>query len=346
MSGNPHLIADLESLIGREGPIRFDRFMERVLYHPEHGYYMKRGNPIGREGDFYTSSEVDPAMGGLIARLFGAMAERIDGFEVLELGAGTGRLARDILETQPFRYSILERSGAMRERQREALGGMDIRWLDALPSRFRGCIFSNEFFDALPVRRFRRRGDGIREISVGPGFEEVETSPSSDVDLPSLREGATADISFEATEWVRRIGRTLEAGYHLAIDYGYPEREFFARTGGTLMCYRDHRADSDPYSNIGEKDITAHVNFTELTRAAAESGLETDGLVFQRDFLVGLGLLDVMAPLAEAATAASIRRLEALKTLLLPSMMGDRFRVLLQRKGVERAGLPGFQSAF
>jgi SAM-dependent MidA family methyltransferase len=318
--------------------------MEVVLYHPEHGYYMSRSNPIGAEGDFYTSSGVDPAMGRMLAGLFGSMAERVSGFRVLEIGAGTGLLARHVLETRRFEYAILERSRAMRDRQREILTGFDVEWADDLPSGFRGCVFSNEFFDALPVRRFRRRGDTVLEVYVGADLEEVEADPAPPVDLPDLRDGAAADVSFEASEWVRRIGGSLEAGYHLAIDYGYSDREFFARTDGTLMCYSGHRADSDPYTGIGEKDITAHVNFSELERAGAEAGLETDALVSQREFLVGLGVLDLIAPLAQAGDAASIRRLEALKNLVLPPMMGDRFRALLQRKGVGPSTLPGFGS--
>ncbi len=345
MAGNPHLIAEIESLIRREGPISFSRFMELALYHPEHGYYMTRSDRIGPGGDFRTSSEVDPAMGALLSRLFGVMAERVEGFEVLEIGAGTGLLARHILETRSFGYRILERSPAFRARQRETLRGFDIEWIDALPVRFQGCVFSNEFFDALPVRRFRRRNGRVREVFVGPGFEEIEAEPDPGVDLPGLLEGANADVSFEAADWVRRIGGAIGSGYHMAIDYGYPATEFYARTMGTLMCYRGHRADPNPYTEVGYKDMTAHVNFSELARAGEQAGLDTDALVFQREFLVNLGLLDLIGPLAEAGDAASIRRVQALKELVLPPLMGERFRVLLQRKGVPRTRLPGFGMA-
>lgn len=345
MAGNPHLIAEIESLIRQEGPIPFSRFMELALYHPEHGYYMTWSDRIGPGGDFRTSSTVDPAMGALLARLFGAMAGEVEGFEVLELGAGTGLLARHVLQTRRFPYRILERSPAMRARQRETLREFDVQWIDALPTGFRGCVFSNEFFDALPVRRFRRRNGRVREVFVGPRFEEVETDPSPGVDLPGLRDGADADVSSEAADWVRRIGGAIGAGYHLAIDYGYPGTEFYARVSGTLMCYRGHQADPDPYTDVGNKDMTAHVNFSELARAGAEAGLETDALVFQREFLVDLGLLDLIGSLAEAGDAASIRRVQALKELVLPPMMGERFRVLVQRKGLPRTWLPGFGRA-
>jgi len=134
----------------------------------------------------------------------------------------------------------------------------------------------------------------------------------------------------------------LARGYHLAIDYGYSRREFFARTRGTLMCYRRHQADEDPYVDPGEKDMTAHVNFSDLIDAGSAAGLDLVGFRSQKDFLVDLGLLDVMQGLAESGTADSIARLQLLKNLILPPMMGERFRVLCQRKGVPERTLPGF----
>lgn len=316
--------------------------METVLYHPEFGYYSSKRNPIGPDGDFYTSSNVDPAMGHLMARLFGEMASRIEGFTLVELGAGSGALARHILETRSFPYLILERSEAMQERQRETLSGFEVEWIDRLPDAIHGCVFSNEFFDALPVRRFIRKGGAIRELFVGADLQEVEGAPEMRIELPLLGEGCVADIAPEATEWVRRVGMAIVHGYHLAIDYGYLRGEFFSRRRGTLMCYRRHIADEDPYRDPGEKDMTAHVNFSDLIDSGREAGLELMGYRSQKDVLVDLGLLEIIQALAGADDARSVQRLQALKTLILPGMMGERFRVLLQRKGVGPMGLAGF----
>ena len=342
MSGNPQLIAHLDALLANRGRIPFSEYMETVLYHPEYGYYSRPDNPIGREGDFFTAANVDPAMGQLLAKLFGQMADRIEDFRVVEIGAGTGLLARQILETRPFPYSIVERSPAMRTRQRETLNGHAVEWSETLPDGIRGCVFSNEFFDALPVRRYTRKRSELRELFVGEGILEFEGEPEIPIELPLLQDEAVVDLSLEARRWIRRIGESIDQGYHLAIDYGYLAEELFARTSGTLMCYRNHRADEDPYSDIGLKDMTAHVNFSDLISDGAVAGLERANLCSQREFLIDLGLLEIMEPLALAADADSVRRLQALKNLLLPPMMGDRFKVLLQQKGLDSGRLPGF----
>lgn len=316
--------------------------MVLALYHPEYGYYQQEASPIGPEGDFYTAAELDPAMGHLLARLFQQMSLQIDGFSLVEIGAGTGRLARNILESHVFPYAIVERSWAMRRRQEKALEGFDVTWYEQLPEEIQGCVFSNEFFDALPVRRFTRRDGEVREIFVGERFSEVEGEPELPVALPLLREGGRADVSFEALDWMDRIARAIRCGYHLAIDYGYLREELFARPRGTLMCYRRHQAQENPYIWVGRQDITAHVNFSDLIERGAEAGLEKAGYRTQRHFLLDVGILDVMGPLAQRRDAASVARLQALKNLLLPPMMGDRFKVLLQRKGVRQTDLPGF----
>lgn len=338
--------AYLETLIAARGRIPFSEYMETVLYHPEFGYYSSPRNPIGPAGDFYTSSNVDPVIGQLLARLFDRMARAIPGFTLVELGAGSGLLARHILEARRFPYIIVERSEAMRARQREALSGLDVEWRSHLPEGVRGCVFSNEFFDALPVRRFVRRAGRLREIFVGSGLSEIEDDPESPVELPFLREGSMADIAPGAGEWTHAIAAAIESGYHLAIDYGYLRDEFFMQPRGTLMCYRRHVADEDPYQDPGEKDLTAHVNFSDLIDAGREAGLELVGFGTQMSFLVDLGILDFVQQLGGSRNPQEIQRLQALKTLILPPMMGERFRVLLQQKGAPPAltrSLPGFE---
>jgi SAM-dependent MidA family methyltransferase len=310
--------------------------MEEVLYHPEFGYYTSTRNPIGRQGDFYTSSDLDPIFAKLLARKFSQMAaalgEAPENFTILELGAGRGLLAREILTHQRFHYVILERSASMRKRQREHLQAFDVEWVDGLPQALVGCVFSNEFFDALPVRRIIRRNGTLREIFVTSEFSELEGDLQEPLDLP-LAEGQLADISTDARRWMARIAASLDRGYHLAIDYGYEDREFYARPRGTLMCYWQHQAVENPYIRIGEQDITAHVNFSDLIREGTVAGLATEEFCTQMDFLIKLGVLKELESIVPARTIEDIQRLAALKKLILPGGMGERFKVLLQRAG-------------
>jgi SAM-dependent MidA family methyltransferase len=332
---SPPLVTHLRARIRNEGPLSFRDFMEEALYHPEFGYYNSTRNPIGRQGDFYTSSDLDPIFGKLLARKFAQMASALglspEAFTIVELGAGQGLLARQILEHHHFPYRILERSAAMRERQRGSLQGCDVEWLEALPAGITGCVFSNEFFDALPVRRVICRNGALREIHVTSEFSEVEGDLQEPLDI-TLLEGQLADINTDARQWIKRIGASLDRGYHLAIDYGYLDREFYARPRGTLMCYWRHQAVEDPYLRIGEQDITAHVNFSDLIREGAAVGLTTEEFKTQMDFLVQLGVLKELEALMPADTAEAIQRVMAVKKLVLPGGMGERFKVLVQRK--------------
>jgi SAM-dependent MidA family methyltransferase len=310
--------------------------MEEALYHPELGYYTSSRNPIGKAGaDFYTSSDLDPIFGKLLARKFQEMAATLgmpeEAFTVLELGAGRGLLAREILQHARFPYRILERSEAMRQRQREMLAGLNVEWVSEMPAGLVGCIFSNEFFDALPVRRIVRRSGVLREVYVADDFVEVEGDLEELVDVP-LAEGQLAEISTEAPRWIARIAASLDRGYHLVIDYGYQDREFYARPRGTLMCYWQHQPSEDPYVRIGEQDITAHVNFSDLQRAGQSAGLATLSLTNQMEFLIEAGILKEIESLVPATTPEAIERLMAIKKLILPDAMGERFKILLQQK--------------
>lgn len=302
--------------------------MEEVLRF----YYAAPRNPIGVEGDFYTSADLDPIFGQLLAQQFREWAGRLDSFTVVELGAGKGVLARDILQHHPFPYMILERSPAMRRRQQELLQGYDVTWIDELPSGITGCIFSNEFFDALPVHRVVRRGDVLKEMYVSEDFEEIEGDVHPAVRAfckQDLQEGQVAEINLEAVRWIHKIAGTLARGYHVAIDYGYLRDEFYAQRRGTLMCYWQHQAEENPYIRIGEQDITTHVNFSDLME---EPSLETIHFSTQKDYLIQRGILTEMERLAVVGDAASMQRLLKIKKLILPGNMGERFKVLVQTK--------------
>lgn len=303
--------------------------MEEVLSH----YYASLRNPIGVEGDYYTSADLDPIFGQLLAKQFEKMSEGFQSFTLVELGAGKGLLARDVLQQRRFPYKILERSPAMRRRQQELLAGFDIEWIDEVPPGITGCIFSNEFFDALPVHRVVRRGGVLREIYVTESFEEIEGDLREPLEAP-LAEGQVADINLEARKWIRRIAACLDRGYHLTIDYGYLRDEFYAQPHGTLMCYWKHEAVENPYIHVGEQDITAHVNFSDLMDAGRGESLETRSFTSQMDYLISLGILPEIEKLATAGNAVSMQRLLRIKKLILPSAMGHRFKVLIQGKNV------------
>ena len=298
--------------------------MEEVLRF----YYSSESSPIGADGDFYTSADLDPVFGQLLAEQFQKWAASFDSFTVVELGAGKGLLARDILQRHRFPYMILERSPAMRRHQQELLGDYDVAWIDDLPQDLTGCIFSNEFFDALPVHRVIRRDGTLKEIYVTEHFEEVEKDLKKTIHLP-IHEGQITEINLDTRRWIKRIAESLTRGYHLAIDYGYLRDEFYAQPHGTLMCYWLHQAIENPYIRIGEQDITAHVNFSDLME---EPSLETVLFTTQKDYLIQLGILDQIEKLATAGDAVSMRRLLRMKKLILPSSMGERFKVLVQTK--------------
>ena len=321
----------LRTRISKAGPLSFRDYMEEVLYHPQFGYYTSSAPRIGTEGDFYTSSDVDPIVGRLLAKYFLEISSGFEDFTIVELGAGKGLLARDILSQHRFRYRILERSPSMRAHQESVLAGSGVEWVESLPANLTGCIFSNEFFDALPVHRFVGRGGGVKEIFVGPDFEELELEPSVPVQL-ELGKGQIADISLEARSWVRDIAGSISHGFHLAIDYGYLRKQFFEHKRGTLMCYWRHQAHENPYIHIGEQDLTAHVNFSDLIDEGAAAGLEMVRFVSQKDFFVELGILDEMQALAHRGDVDSIQRLLRMKTLIVPDRMGERFKVLVQKK--------------
>jgi SAM-dependent MidA family methyltransferase len=330
---NSQLITYLEHRIRENGPLSFRDYMDAVLYHPDFGYYTS-STRIGREGDFYTSSDLDPILGKLLANYFAQLAEGIDNFAVLELGAGKGLLARDILRHRRFRYQILERSSGMRSHQKSVLSSFDVEWLDDLPTEFSGCVFSNEFFDALPVHRFIGRAGGVKEIFVTEHLQESERDPGIPIDF-SLADGQIADINVEARLWIRRIAQSLRGGYHVAIDYGYLRDQFFSQARGTLMCYWRHQAHENPYINVGDQDITAHVNFSDLIDEGNAAGLDLVRFSSQKDFLVDLGILHEIQQLAYAGTAESMQRLLRMKNLIVPDRMGERFKVLVQEKNLK-----------
>lgn len=354
--------------IAARGPITFAEFMDACLYHPLYGYY-NREHPERPKGDYYTSPEVHPIFGRLLARQLREMWERLARppvFTVVELGAGKGCLARDILDWAhrqqddfrgALRYVAIERSRTRREALTQMLAGRGVEMVEELREigPVVGCVLSNEFIDALPVHLVVWERGRLREIFVtaeaGELCESIERPSCKELEAyfekqdVRLIEGQRAEINLKALERVREISQALERGFALTIDYGYRAKELYHpnRYSGTLLAYREHRTSARILDVPGEQDLTAHVNFTALIDAGTEAGLELTGVTTQGKFLMELGRENEFAELYEENEPES-QRFKArllLKSLIYPEGMGEIFKVLIQHKGLARPQLTG-----
>ncbi len=363
----------IHARLAEEGRITFADFMDAALYDPAGGYYMSRENSIGLEGDYYTSGDLDPVFGRLLARQFREMSESLGGgpFTLVEAGPGKGTVCRDVLkacieEAPDFasRLSVVlvEKSPAMVRCQREILEpwrdrGMHISWIDdvrALAAPVTGCIFSNELLDAFPVHRVRMTPSGLKEIFVracGEGFEEELGSPSTRALEEYFRrlgivlpEGYVTEVGLRAREWTRDAAAALKRGFFMTIDYGYVAEEYYhrSRKTGTLLCYSGHKLSENPYQRVGEQDITAHVDFTSVALAGREAGLAVAGFTDQMSFLMGLGIADDMERIASLpGFEPEHPRFLAMKQLMSPAGLGKKFKILILQKDVASARLAG-----
>ena len=362
----------LADRIRRFGPLTFADYMRECLYHPVHGYYSKAESK--RFADYYTSVDVHPIFARLLARQFAEMWENLGRpaeFTLVEAGAGVGRFAGHVLDfcaatLQAFydvlRYVAVERSASRREQaamhaKRHADGGHFGAWAEIPAHIPAGCLFSNELVDALPVHRVVMISGTLKEILVGfhdGRFVDVMATLSTCAISEyfaaqgiALGEGQHAEAGLEACDWITEIGRRLERGYVLTIDYGHPAAELFdeRHMRGTLLAYQNHRVSEDFYASPGEQDLTAHVNFTSLESWGKRSGLETAGFTSQTAFLLALGQGNEFADLYDEGQSETDRtkaRLQ-LKTLIHPEGMGERFQVLIQRKGDVSGRLTGLR---
>lgn len=303
------------------GPISFRRFMELALYYPEYGYYCRPArDPFGREGDFFTAEQVQPVFGRLIAArirtLYREMGEPSD-FSVVELGAGRGEMKEALSE---FRYIPIDVAAG------------------ELPESFRGVVFSNEFFDALPVHRVVWIDGEPRESLVewrNDGFEWAVGEPVTGAIreyalryFPDGVERISAEVNLDALEWMERISRSLISGYVFTIDYGYTVKEVRRFPDGTLMSYRRHTSSGEVLAQPGERDLTAHVCFTALEEQGTRLGFRTARFETLARTLLEAGEADQFAAALAGGEEVSLRL--QLKTLLFG--MGETFRTLLQQK--------------
>jgi SAM-dependent MidA family methyltransferase len=359
------------------GVIGFDAWMRLALYAPGLGYYSAGATKFGDSGDFVTAPEISSLFSGCLARQTADILRETGG-DVLELGAGSGRMAADVLtelaalDALPEHYYILEVSADLAQRQRAKIGSLPpelsrrVSWLDQWPERaMRGVVLANEVLDAMPVERFVLRGEpgaqsvralGVRLVGDGFGWQEMEASPELDhavhdildaLPLP-LPDGYVSEVCLAFQPWMASLGAVLERGVALLIDYGLPRAQFYhpQRTDGTLRCHFRHRAHDDPFLNVGLQDITAWVDFTRVAEAGHSAGLDILGFATQAGFLIGAGMESLLSTEMQIA-GDDLRRQAQLsgeaRRLLLPGEMGEIFKVIGLGRGVDE-GLAGFST--
>ncbi len=326
------------------GWLPFDRFMALALYAPGLGYYANAGRKFGlmpqSGSDFATAPEISPLFGRALARQVAQALAATGSSEVWEFGAGSGALAEQVLDELAAlgapvqRYTIVELSASLRQRQQERLAGPSgkVSWASEWPASLQGVVLGNEVLDAMPVQLLVWSGAQWLErgvVSTGPGLAFADQPTHLAPPVPAHFVADTVvEIHPQAEAFVRSLGERLTRGAAFFIDYGFPAAEYYhpQRLGGTLMCHRAHRSDTDPLLDLGLKDITAHVDFTGIALAAQDSGLNVLGYTSQGRFLINCGLPALMeaAPLAQ--------RVMALR-LVNEHEMGELFKVIGLVKG-------------
>ena len=356
-------------IVAAGGWIPFARYMELALYAPGLGYYAAGATKFGAAGDFVTAPEMTPLFARALAVQVAAVLAGTERREILELGAGSGRLAADLLvalaagDALPSRYLILEPSPELRRRQRATIArdaaahAGRVAWLDALPASIAGAVVANEVLDAVPAHIIARRGATIGErgvvIGTDPSAAFAWAERPANARLAALaaarfpRGGDYAsEVNPAAEALVRSIGHRIVGGALLLIDYGFPAAEYYhpQRSAGTVMCHYRHRAHADPFAWPGLTDITAHVDFSAMAAAGVRAGLTVAGFTAQAPFLLGCGILEQLAAAGAPASLAYIKAAAPVQKLLSPAEMGELVKVLALAK-TEGIAWPGFALA-
>lgn len=345
------------------GWLPFSRYMELALYTPGLGYYSAGATKFGAGGDFVTAPELSSLFGRCVAHQCRQVLEYLGGGVVLELGAGSGTMAADLLaelaalNCLPERYLILELSAELRQRQQATLAARlpqlmtRVTWLEQPPAALRGVIVGNEVVDAVPFERFRIEPAGAVPLGVawdrglrwqvGPVWTEFERQIAAlqrylDEALPV---GYVSEINLGLVPWLATLAASLEQGVALFIDYGYPRREYYLpeRRDGTMLCHYRHRAHADPFWYPGLQDITASVDFSALADAGRAAGLALAGYTNQSQFLIGCGLERLLGEADPTDSSRYLKLAREVKLLTLPGEMGERFQAMAFSRGMDLA---------
>jgi len=365
LAQSARLLETIEAeLAAAGGWIPFARYMELALYAPGLGYYSGGARKFGPGGDFITAPELTPLFGQALAAQV-EQVMRASAPALIEVGAGTGLLAADLLlelerrDCLPERYGILELSGELRERQFDTLAAKAphlaarVQWLDALPERFAGAVVANEVLDVMPVHLVVSRAEGLFERGVAVATDAAGVRRLCWADVPAagaVAEAARAlalpvpqsgeyvtELNLAGNAWVAAWAERLQAGALLLIDYGYPRAEYYlpSRSGGTLLCYYRHHAHGDPFLWPGLNDITAFVDFTAVAEAGFEAGLDVQGYTTQAQFLFNCGVLECLERRGARESADYIRAARAVQRLTAPQEMGELFKVIALSRGID-----------
>jgi SAM-dependent MidA family methyltransferase len=354
----------LQTLIANDirhnsGWIPFSRFMELALYAPGLGYYSGGAAKLGRDGDFTTAPEMSPLFGQTLAHVAAELIGKTTP-QIMEFGAGTGKLAREVLTelaamgVAVHRYSIVELSGELRARQQQTLRGFpQVTWLDQFPAVYSGVVLGNEVLDAMPVQLVVKTAQGWRERGIGLApkkfvYRDRPCDPALLAQIPhadALPEGYLTEVHPIALGFVRTLADMLRAGFDytghggaaLLIDYGFPAHEYYLpqRTEGTLMCHYRHHAHGDPFYLPGLQDITAHVDFTAIAHTAVNSGLDVLAYTSQAAFLIDAGIGDLLQRIPATDRLRYLPRANELQKLTSPAEMGELFKVIALGTRVE-----------
>ena len=363
--------------IRRSGSIPFEQYMHLCLYHPQFGYYIQGRERTGKEGDYFTSSDLDPVFARLVARQAAERWEiigRPTHFAWVEMGAGRGLFAFDFLEWarrerhdfyEALNYIVIEPGRPARLRIEERLSGAGLAERLRLSSELQeiepvtGCFFSNELVDAFPVAVVTRVKGKLREIYVDADADALIEKPGP-ISNPAiaaavarytdgLEEGQRVEVCLSAAEWIHIVAEKLLLGFVITVDYGDLAQRLYTpdRPRGTLLTYSGHRSSEEFYDAPGERDLTAHVNFSALIAAGGEAGLELTGFTTQERFLMALGEGNDFTDLYDSgrSDAAKLQSRLRLKRLLNPEGMGNIFKVLIQHRGVPGPALTGMKFA-
>lgn len=345
------------TIAANQGWIDFAHYMELALYAPGLGYYSGGAKKFGLSGDFVTAPEISPLFAQTLARQVAQVIQTVHQ-DVLELGAGTGRLALELLmeleklNQLPERYLIMEVSAHLREVQQETLAKhlpkslyAKVQWLDTLPENFSGVVLGNEVLDALPVHIIKTTEQGVMERGVTydqnafQWAEQALTNPYlkkfvADIELP---EGYTTEACLAASGLISSLSTMLDRGLILLVDYGFPRREYYhpQRSQGTLMCHYRHYAYSDPFFYPGLQDITAHVDFSYVAQTALANGVSLRGYCGQAQFLINCGITELLSRVSPNDMAAYVPLASQAQKLLSPAEMGELFKVIAFTKGFD-----------
>ena len=364
------LTVRIKDLIKEQGgKIGFDQYMSTVLYEPGLGYYSAGSRKFGAEGDFVTAPEISSLFSQCLAYQCAQVLNDLGSSVILELGAGTGVMARDLLleldklGLLPESYFILEVSADLKQRQQELLNESiphlieRVVWLDSLPEQaFTGLILANEILDALAVKRFKKVSGSFKELKVALANDEfIWTEDDTDAeikkvltqlehDLPNpLPDGYVSEININTKKWLSGLESVLQRGVMLFIDYGYSVSDYYHpdRIDGTLLCHYRHRVHADPFFYPGLQDITTSVNFTNVAECADSLGLHVNGYTNQAYFLFGCGLENIIADIASLDIKSHTETTQQVIKLTMPEEMGERFKVIALTKDYDQV-LIGF----